>query len=70
MEGEGSPQNDLDFFKGIFASWVPNNNIHSFRGHLLVGSPIIIYWVELFQLAKAFYMGYFSFTPNTNLSYN
>ena len=53
VEGEGSPQNELDCF----------------RGHLLVGYPIIIpillrdiYLLgQTFQLAKAFDMGYLSF---------
>ena len=57
VEGEGSPQNDLDSCRrpllvgspimisiliGNIASWVPYYDLDSCRRHLLVGSPIMI----------------------------
>ena len=43
VEGQGSPQNDLDSFKGpALVIWVPYYDLDSFRRHLLVGSPIMI----------------------------
>ena len=44
VEGEGSPQYDLNSFRGHFklVSWVPYYDLDFFKGHLLVGSPIMI----------------------------
>ena len=42
VEGEGSPQNDLDSFRGHLLVGSPIMISILFRGHLLVGSPIMI----------------------------
>ena len=41
VEGEGSPQM-ITIHLGTLASWVPYGDLDSFRGHLLVWSPIVI----------------------------
>ena len=38
----GSPQNDLDTFRGHLPVGVPYYDLDSCRGHLLVGSLIMI----------------------------
>ena len=70
VEGEGSPQNDLDSFRGHFAcwvpyygivflwetlaSWVPYYDLNSFRGHLLI-------WSNIFSLLKFFIKDFIAF---------